>query len=185
MCAPVCADYIPLCIWVQAVCNSLGMYNISYCVWAGVCLSSIPTVRLWAAWPHYKALSLSTWVLPDPNVFSTTSPGPPPTALAWAPQPGTLRTGPGTTMPPSFTSFKPWTGRDGAARQRPDARPAASDKQKPSSLCPALWFFSHPSHVSAIAGPYSICGLRRRKSSCQIHCYFQCFSLFWIEKEND
>lgn len=128
-------------IRVQAVCNSLGMYNVSYCVWAGVCLSSIPTVCLWAAWPHYKALSLSTWVLPDLSVFSTTSPGPPPAVLAWAPQPGTLRTGPGTTMPPSFTSFKPWTGRDGAARQRPDARPAASDKQKPYFFCPALCFF--------------------------------------------
>lgn len=50
----------------------------------------------WAAWPHYKAFSLSTRVSSDPNVFSTTSPGRMPAALAWAPQPGTLHAGPGT-----------------------------------------------------------------------------------------
>lgn len=59
-----------------------------------VCLSALRS--LWAAWPHYKAFSLSTWVSPDPSVFGTTSPGRTPAALAWAPQPGTLHAGPGT-----------------------------------------------------------------------------------------
>ncbi len=142
-----------------------------------VCLISLQcaSLRLRASWHHYKALSLSTWVLPDPSVFSSTSPGSPPAALAWAPQPGTLRTGPGTHHAPSFTSFKPWTGRDGAARQRPDARPAACDKQKHSSFCPALCLFSSiPLTSLQYPARTNICGLRRRKGTCQI----QLFSLF-------
>lgn len=140
-------------IWVREVCNSSWIYNILFCVWAGVCLferlvfplSCLATLQsplskhMGLAWSQCLQHYLS-WLYANNACLSPTARDPP----HWTRQP---------PMPPSFTSFKPWTGRERAARVRPHARPAASDKQKPSSFCPARCCF-YSCLISAIACPY-------------------------------